>query len=64
MLTRWMLVCFGIITAVFFTGACSRSVPAEFVAPDFTMEDLMTGKNIQLSQYRGRPVLLYFFASW
>ncbi|MBI4213372.1 MAG: TlpA family protein disulfide reductase [Chloroflexi bacterium] len=32
-------------------------------APDFTLEDL-TGQAVSLGQYRGRPVLLNFFATW
>lgn len=33
------------------------------VAPDFAANTL-DGKPIQLSQLRGKPVVLYFFASW
>jgi cytochrome c biogenesis protein CcmG/thiol:disulfide interchange protein DsbE len=33
------------------------------VAPDFVLPAL-DGKRIQLSSYRGRPVVLTFFASW
>lgn len=32
-------------------------------APDFTLKDL-TGKNISLSDYRGKVVLLEFWATW
>lgn len=32
-------------------------------APNFTLTDL-SGKPIALSTYRGRPVILYFWASW
>lgn len=32
-------------------------------APDFTLEDL-EGRAISLSSYRGRPVILYFWATW
>jgi cytochrome oxidase Cu insertion factor (SCO1/SenC/PrrC family) len=54
----------GIVTAVLLAAACSRGLPPEFPAPDFTLEDLFTGKEIRLADYQGRPVLLYFFASW
>ncbi len=64
MFTRWLLSFFAIITAAFLASSCSRGTPAEFPAPDFTLEDLFTGKDIHLAEYQGRPVLLYFFASW
>ncbi len=32
-------------------------------APAFTLESL-DGKKASLSDYRGKPVLLYFWASW
>lgn len=32
-------------------------------APAFTLESL-DGKKVSLSEYRGRAVLLYFFATW
>jgi len=31
--------------------------------PPFTLEGL-DGKKVSLSDYRGKPVLLYFWASW
>ncbi|HEY6179033.1 MAG TPA: TlpA disulfide reductase family protein [Kofleriaceae bacterium] len=39
--------------------ACSAPVPA----PDFTAED-MTGKQVKLSDFRGKVVLINFWASW
>lgn len=55
---------FGVLFAVLFAAACSRGLPPEFPAPDFSLEDLFTGEEIRLADYQGRPVLLYFFASW
>lgn len=37
------------------------ALPAQ--APDFAAVTL-DGKQVQLSQFRGKPVVLYFFASW
>ena len=34
------------------------------VPPPFELEQLADGKKIALSEHRGRPVLLYFWATW
>ena len=54
----------GLAAVLIVATACSRGLPAEFRAPDFAVEDLFTGEEIHLAAYQGRPVLLYFFASW
>jgi thiol-disulfide isomerase/thioredoxin len=33
-------------------------------APPFTMQDVVTGKDVSLSDYAGRPVLVNFWATW
>lgn len=33
-------------------------------APDFTLKNLKTGEDVSLSQFRGRKVVLNFWASW
>jgi peroxiredoxin len=45
-------------------GSCRNSEPAKIgtTAPDFTVNDGQ--KTVQLSQYRGKPVLLNFWATW
>lgn len=45
-------------------GSCRNSEPAEIgkTAPDFTVSDGQ--KTVQLSQLRGKPVLLNFWATW
>lgn len=35
----------------------------DFYAPDFRLKDLQ-GNNVKLSQYRGHPVFLNFWATW
>jgi thiol-disulfide isomerase/thioredoxin len=45
-------------------GSCRSSEPAKIgtTAPDFTVSDGQ--KTVQLSQLRGKPVLLNFWATW
>ena len=37
--------------------------PKSVKAPDFVLKDLK-GKEVSLSSYRGKPLLLYFWATW
>jgi peroxiredoxin len=50
--------------AVLVIGSCRSSEPAKIgtTAPDFTVSDGQ--KTVQLSQLRGKPVLLNFWATW
>ena len=34
------------------------------VPPAFELERLVDGKKVTLAEHRGRPVLLYFWATW
>lgn len=53
----------SILVLIFLALSCTR-LPDEFPAPDFSVEDIFTGEEIHLESFRGRPVVLYFFASW
>jgi peroxiredoxin len=44
-------------------GACVTPAPAPTVAPGFTLTDL-SGKKVALSDFRGHPVLVDFWATW
>jgi Peroxiredoxin len=37
---------------------------AGLFAPDFTLTELASGKQVTLSLYDGQPVLIYFWATW
>ncbi|MBU0735622.1 MAG: TlpA family protein disulfide reductase [Proteobacteria bacterium] len=59
-LKGWILIffCFFIVTA-----GCQKEVQARPTAPDFTLSD-MSGQSVSLEQYKGRVVLLDFWATW
>jgi hypothetical protein len=39
-------------------------VPLEGVPAPFSLERLGDGKKVSLAEHRGRPVMLYFWATW
>ncbi|MBI5144397.1 MAG: redoxin domain-containing protein [Candidatus Omnitrophica bacterium] len=51
--------------ALFVTGACSRGGATEVgeEAPDFSLQDI-NGNTVSLSDFKGKVVILDFFASW
>jgi cytochrome oxidase Cu insertion factor (SCO1/SenC/PrrC family) len=53
-----------LLTFVTAISACSQGPPVPFPAFDFSVEDLFSGEEIHLAELKGRPVLIYFFASW
>ena len=55
-----------ILTPVYFPGVQAESAQAAhkgFQAPDFTLQT-PGGQNVTLSDYRGKPVLVFLWASW
>lgn len=51
------------LAALVLTLACSGG-PAEFPAADFTLKSPMTDRTVAFSELKGRPVVIYWFASW
>jgi len=73
---RWVQAVAVIILALSFISRNAAAVDLEDLlwdlqllrvdsdpAPGFTLKDL-NGTKVSLSQFRGRPVLLYFWATW
>ena len=58
----YLLLLFMSVTTLM--ASCSQGPPVPFPAFDFTVEDIFTGQEIHLEDLKGRPVLVYFFASW
>lgn len=61
---REILLSLTVLLSVAIMVACSDGLPEEFSAPDFVLKDVFTGNNIKLSDFKGSPIILYFFASW
>ncbi|MFZ0293115.1 MAG: TlpA disulfide reductase family protein [Candidatus Sulfotelmatobacter sp.] len=70
---RWILIGVSLIAIVGFyfraryhgvpTGTKGNGIAEESMAPDFSLPDL-AGKKLDLSSYRGKVVLLDFWATW
>lgn len=50
------------LCSLLFLAGCEDEVPKE-AAPDFTIEQF-DGGSFRLSEHKGRPVVVNFFASW
>jgi len=52
-----------LLAVALLAGCLNRGQQSETQAPDFTLKDL-AGKKVTLSEYRGKVVLLEFWATW
>jgi len=63
---RAVLVLYGVgvlvLLGVSITGG--GGLPEEFPAVTFTLDDVFGSGQVSYEDYRGKPVILYFFASW
>ena len=59
---RRVLHALAFCTLFFVLVGCSDEMEKE-IAPDFTLR-LFNGESFNLSEHRGRPVVINFFASW
>jgi thiol-disulfide isomerase/thioredoxin len=53
----------GLMIAGLLSGCVNESTPSK-AAPDFRVAPLKPAGDVKLSAYRGKPVLLYFWATW
>lgn len=54
---------FMILLPVFVLSACTSSLGIAQPAPDVNLQD-MNGKPVQLSEFKGKVIILDFFATW
>lgn len=52
-----------LLMPVFLLCACTKSIEASSAAPDVSLRD-MDGNMVQLSDFKGKVIILNFFASW
>lgn len=61
-LYKWFLILFALPIAAAMAGCKGKEVIGT-TAVDFTLEGI-NGGQVAYSDIKGKPVLLYFFASW
>jgi hypothetical protein len=65
-MVRAVLVLYGIGVLVLLGVSISGGggLPKEFPAVTFSLDDVFGTGKVSYDDYRGKPVILYFFASW
>jgi hypothetical protein len=44
--------------------SCSDGFPPEFPAPEFSLQSPLTGEETTNAAIKGKPAIIYWFASW
>lgn len=57
-------VLIALFFAFVFVTSCSEGLPPEFPAPDFKLVSIPSKQKVSLSDFKGRPILIYWFTSW
>jgi hypothetical protein len=53
-----------VVITLLFIFSCSDAFPPEFPVPEFSLKSPLTGKEVTLDTVKGRPTIIYWFASW
>jgi len=63
---KWTRICQGALVIAFIAAqtACSNDPFVGQTAPDFAIEPIQSGADVNLADYRGKVVLLDFWATW
>ena len=61
---RKLMIQFGVLLIIIYTiRSCQQVGMVEGMAP-MIKDRLLSGELVELKQYRGKPVLIYFWATW
>jgi hypothetical protein len=63
---RTSIIVYGLFALILLLVGLSggKSLPAEFPAVPFDLEDIFGEQRVSYEAMKGKPMILYFFASW
>jgi len=53
-----------LLVTFLFLSACADSFPPEFPVPEFSLKSPLTDEIVNNETIKGKPVIIYWFASW
>ena len=62
-MSKLLILAGSVLVCFFFIFGCQKDVGANTTAPDFSLLDL-SGRTVSMNQFRGKIVLLDFWATW